>query len=129
MTDFNVLFIDDYSKLEDLDKSIFVGRWQRAYSRGILEQRLEKYDLVFLDFNTGELLERNIIDGIRSRVSKERFYLSVKEKSDEGRIGSRVREWNAGGYLVMPVEHEQIVEILRGINPDFQLLFLNSGMK
>ena len=116
ITDYTLLFIDDDSKLEDLDKSLDIGRWERAYSRGILEQRLEKYDLVFLDLDTGKGMKEDPRE-ISSRVSKERFYLTVKKHSDEKKIGSRIKEWNAGGYLVMPFEHEQIVEILRGINP------------
>ena len=115
-TDYTLLFIDDDSKLEDLDKSLDIGRWERAYSRGILEQRLEKYDLVFLDLDTGKGMKEDPRE-ISSRVSKERFYLTVKEKPDEKEIGTRVKKWNAGGYFMMPIDHEQVAEILRGINP------------
>jgi|SRR3989344_4543814 len=130
ITDYTLLFIDDDSKLEDLNKSLDIGRWQRAYSRGILEQRLEKYDLVFLDLDTGKGMKEDPRE-ISSRVSKERFYLTVKKHSDEKKIGSRIKEWNAGGYLVMPFEHEHVAGILRWISlgGDSQLPFLNSRMK
>jgi len=131
ITDYSLLFIDDYSPIKDLVDSIFVHRWERAYSRGILEKRLENYDLVLLDLDTGNQLQRDTIDEIRSRVSKERFYLTVKKHSDEKKIGSRIKEWNAGGYLVMPFEHEHVAGILRWISlgGDSQLPFLNSRMK
>ncbi len=128
MTDYKILFIDDYSNLEKLDKEINIGRWERAYSRGILEHNLEKYDLVVLDLDTGNGMKEDPRE-ISSRVSKERFYLSVKSERDERKSWSRIKEWNAGGYLVMPIGHEQVAEILRGVNPesDSQLPFLNSG--
>ena len=127
MTDYTLLFVDDYSNIKDLNREIYVHRWERAYSKGILEHRLEKFDLVVLDMDTGNRMKEDPRD-ISSRVSKEKFYLTVKNEKDERKAWGKIREWNAGGYLVMPISHEQIVEILRGINPkrDNQLPFLNS---
>ena len=129
MTDYTLLFVDDYFNIKDLNREIHVYRWERAYSAGILEQRLEKYDLIFLDLETGNGLKKRAIDKICSKFSQKRFYLAVKEEFDMKEVGDRVKLWNAGGYLMMPIEHEHIAEILRGINlRDRQLPFLNSDV-
>ena len=85
ITDYSLLFIDDYSPIKDLVDSIFVHRWERAYSRGILEKRLENYDLVLLDLDTGNQLQRDTIDEIHSTLaltvtSTSAFFGSLVEK-------------------------------------------------
>src|SRR3989344_4606306 len=95
MTDYNILFIDDYSKTADLDASVLIGKWERAYSEGILEQRLEKYDLVFLDLETGKTMEEGAPAKISRRVSKERFYITVPKEKDEHDAWPRLLEWDA----------------------------------
>lgn len=115
MTDYNILFIDDYSKTADLDASVLIGKWERTYSEGILEQRLEKYDLVFLDLETGKTMEEGAPAKISRRVSKERFYITVPKEEDKKDVRGYVLEWGAQSYFAMPMTHERIVLILESI--------------
>ncbi|MBI2508380.1 hypothetical protein HYV89_05515 [Candidatus Woesearchaeota archaeon] len=120
ITDYTLLFIDDYSKPEELERLIIPHRWQRAYSRGILEtieHRVGRDDLVFLDLETGDNMKDDPKE-ISSRVSKERFYVSVKDPADRKKAGRRAKKWNASGYRTRPIEHKDVVKILENISSE-----------
>jgi len=116
MTDYNVLFIDDYSRTTDLDASI-IRKGERAYSGGILEQRLEKYDLVFLDLETGKTMEEGVPLELSHKISKGRFYVTVPKEENKKDARRYLLEWGAQSCFAMPMTHERIVRILEWIGP------------